>query len=82
MLKQKPMAELICPVCGKEMHHAHGCPMVGGLVCEDCHMNCWLLDKTISLYFLEVSSSNGRRKTWLRIKSQRVAVRLPVTSGI
>lgn len=45
------MAELICPICGKEMHHAHSCPMVGGLVCEDCHMSCWMLDKTLSLHF-------------------------------
>lgn len=45
------MAELICPICGREMHHAHSCPMVGGLVCGKCHMSCWMLDKALSLHF-------------------------------
>ncbi len=44
------MAELICPICGKTMQHMADCPMVGGLVCEQCHMECGYLDKSFSLW--------------------------------
>ena len=56
------MADLICPLCGKTMQHMVDCPIVGGLVCEQCHMNCWLLDKTISLYFCRYHLTMGDRE--------------------
>ena len=44
------MAELIYLICGKTMQHMADCPMVGGLVCEQCHMECGYLDKSFSLW--------------------------------
>ena len=49
-MQSKSMADLICPLCGKQMQHMVDCPIVGGLVCEQCHMECMYLDKSYSLW--------------------------------
>ena len=38
-----------CPICGAELHHTVSCPMVGGPVCQRCHLQCWMLSRETSL---------------------------------
>lgn len=38
-----------CPICGRALQHTVSCPMVGGHVCQKCHLACWMLNKETSL---------------------------------